>query len=260
MARPRKQTVDYFPHDTDASDRRTLKILQAKYGNDGYAFWFKLLQQLGKSDGLFIRLNTYEDWEFLSAETHQKGTDTIREMLNLLAKLDAIDKELWEQAQIIWSQKFVNGVEDAFDRTVGGVPETPEIGVCVENTVNMYAETPENTTEMPQTKLKEIKRKEKEKKKESPQEGVRDEAAEEIWRKALDELKEKMSAPNFKTWLEKTVGLSYRDGEFVVGVETAFNADYLDKNQRSLVEAAVQNHTSPGVKVKFKVIKASKPP
>ncbi len=39
MARPLKQTVDYFPHDSHASDSKTLFILESKFGNDGYAFY-----------------------------------------------------------------------------------------------------------------------------------------------------------------------------------------------------------------------------
>jgi len=60
MARPRKQTVDYFPHDTDVSSGKTLTILQSKYGNDGYAFWFKLLRMPGVTIAV-IRKNLSED-------------------------------------------------------------------------------------------------------------------------------------------------------------------------------------------------------
>lgn len=45
MARPKKQTVDYFPHFVKGG--RTIFILENKFGNDGYAFWFKLLEILG---------------------------------------------------------------------------------------------------------------------------------------------------------------------------------------------------------------------
>ena len=36
LARPTKQTVDYFPHFVD--DGKTKFILQNLYGNDGYSF------------------------------------------------------------------------------------------------------------------------------------------------------------------------------------------------------------------------------
>ena len=74
MARPRKQTVDYFPHDTNAGHRKTLTVLQNKYGNDGYAFWYQLLELLGRSPGHFYNFSDPSDWEFLVAETHISDT------------------------------------------------------------------------------------------------------------------------------------------------------------------------------------------
>ena len=100
MARPYKLTVDYFPHDTDASEGKTLTIIQAKYGNDGYAFWFKLLQLLGKSNGLYYDFNNPSDLEFLSAKTHQKDTETTKAILETLAVLGAIDGELYKNGYI----------------------------------------------------------------------------------------------------------------------------------------------------------------
>ena len=38
-ARPRKDTFDYFPHDTDAAHDEKIEAMRALYGNDGYAFY-----------------------------------------------------------------------------------------------------------------------------------------------------------------------------------------------------------------------------
>jgi len=126
MARPHKQTVDYFPHDTDASDGKTLTIIQSKFGNDGYAFWFKLLQLLGKTPGHYYDFNNPAAWEFLLAKTSQKDTETMKGILDTLSLLEAIDQELYENG-IIWCQKFVDGIEDAYSRTVEGVPQKPKV-------------------------------------------------------------------------------------------------------------------------------------
>ncbi|GAI66583.1 unnamed protein product [marine sediment metagenome] len=159
MARPHKQTVDYFPHDTDASDGKTLTIIQAKYGNDGYSFWFKLLQLLGKTPGHYYDFNKTADWEFLLAKTHQNDTEKVKAMLDTLAVLDAIDAELYAHG-VIWCQKFVDGVADAYDRTVDGAPKRPDFLVNVKDkrvsvveprvSVNSNAK---KTTEIQQTKL-----------------------------------------------------------------------------------------------------------
>ncbi len=166
MARPHKQTVDYFPHDTDAGEGKTLTIIQSKYGNDGYAFWFKLLQLLGKAPGHFYDFNNPADWEFLLAKTHQNGTEKTKDLLDTLVVLGAIDAELYAHG-IIWCQKFVDRVADAYNRTIEGPPPRPDFLVSVEDKTvsvsrnNVSANTNQkNTTKIPQTKLKETKLKE----------------------------------------------------------------------------------------------------
>ena len=121
MARPKKQTVDYFPHDCITS--RSLGIIQTQHGNDGYAFWFKLLQLLGKTEAHFFDYNNRDDWLFLLAETHvpdEKAT----QILETLASVGSIDKELWKK-KIIWSQHFVDNVADVYMRRKVGLPTRP---------------------------------------------------------------------------------------------------------------------------------------
>jgi len=126
MARPKKQTVDYFPHYADASDRKTLTILQNKYGNDGYAFWFKLLQLLCKAPGHYLYIGNQADWEFLVAKTHISDTDRAEKILDTLAMLDAIDKELYT-LHCIWSDNFVDNLKDVYEKRVTPPPSKPVI-------------------------------------------------------------------------------------------------------------------------------------
>jgi len=57
-----------------------------------------------------------------------------------------------------------------------------------------------------------------------------------IWETALGEIQLQVSKPNYRTWFEKTVGLSYQDHLLVVSVPNTFVAEYLDHSQRSLIE------------------------
>jgi len=82
---------------------------------------------------------------------------------------------------------------------------------------------------------------------------VRARSAQEIWETALGELQLQVSKSNYRTWLEKTVGLTYQGKQFVVGVPNTFAAEYLDKNQRSLIEKTLIGLTQQDVKVKFYV-------
>lgn len=123
MARPLKQTVDYFPHDTAAGNGRTLYIVQSKYGNDGYAFWFKLLELLGRSEGHVYDYNNPADWEYLLAKTNV-SEDTANSILQTLIDLDAIDVEL-AKSKVIWCQHFVDNIADAYSRRQADLPVRP---------------------------------------------------------------------------------------------------------------------------------------
>ena len=123
MGRPRKQTVNYFPHDADASEKKTLYILESKFGNDGYAFWFKLLELLAKNEGHFYDVRNPAAWEFLLAKTHV-SEDIGNQIMALLLELDAIDRELWGE-KIIWVQHFVDGVADAYRNRKTDPPPKP---------------------------------------------------------------------------------------------------------------------------------------
>jgi chromosomal replication initiator protein len=78
-------------------------------------------------------------------------------------------------------------------------------------------------------------------------------SAQEIWETALGELQIQVNKSNFRTWLQNTVGLAYGDGQFVVSVPNTFIAEYLDKNQRSLIEKTIIGLTKHDTKVIFQV-------
>jgi chromosomal replication initiator protein len=74
-----------------------------------------------------------------------------------------------------------------------------------------------------------------------------------VWETALGELELQVSRPNYRTWLEKTTGLSLEGDTFIVGVPNAFVAEYLDKNQRSLIEKTLIGILHREVKAVFSV-------
>ena len=81
-------------------------------------------------------------------------------------------------------------------------------------------------------------------------------SAREIWEATLGELQVQVSKQNYRTWLEKTTGLDYRNGEFVVGVPNAFVAAYLEQNQSSLIQKTLISRTQQVIKVTFQVYDA----
>jgi len=78
-------------------------------------------------------------------------------------------------------------------------------------------------------------------------------SARDIWCAALGELQIQVSKSNYKTWLEKTAGLSYEDNRFVVAVPNTFIAEYLDKNQRSLIEKTLIGLLHQDIELIFRI-------
>jgi len=130
MARGQRKDVDYFPH--ECNHGRKMNIIETRYGNDGYALWFKLLEQLGKANNHYINIADDTNLMFLSSVFRLSEERTLT-ILSDLAKLGGIDKFLFETHKVIYSQKFVDSIQDAYRKRnsscieYGGVLE--ELGV-----------------------------------------------------------------------------------------------------------------------------------
>lgn len=84
MARPLKTGMDYFPHDTDASSDEKVEALRAIYGNDGYAFFFILLERIYRTAGAELSISDAETRQILSrkvAVTEQKFDEMLQTAL-----------------------------------------------------------------------------------------------------------------------------------------------------------------------------------
>ena len=111
MARPKRTTVDYYPHYVKCG--RTIYILESRFGNDGYAFWFKVLEVLGESEGHFYDCSISSNWEYLLAKT-RVNAQTATEIIGVLINLGKIDAELWENNRVIWIENFVNNLTEVY--------------------------------------------------------------------------------------------------------------------------------------------------
>lgn len=140
MARPTKETVDYYPHFVKGG--RTIFILESRYGNDGYAFWFKLLEILGDAEGHYYDCSIPNNWAYLLAKT-RCSEDTAKDIINTLLALGKIDSKLWESKQVIWCQHFVDNVSSVYKMRHAEIPTAPTFsddkpqGVSVSNKENL---------------------------------------------------------------------------------------------------------------------------
>ncbi|WP_139959196.1 Lin1244/Lin1753 domain-containing protein [Flavicella sediminum] len=124
MAREQRHDVDYFPH--DCIHGRKMHIIETKYGNDGYATWFKLLEQLGKANFHYLDISDEMNLMFL-VSVFKVDEKTALSILNDLSKLGAIDKFLYENHKIIYSQKFIESVKDAYRKRKSKILEYSDL-------------------------------------------------------------------------------------------------------------------------------------
>jgi hypothetical protein len=120
--RPRKNKVDHFPHQCKHGD--TIMILQAKFRVEGYSTWFKLLEKLGDTEGHYLDFTDETKFEAFVAYSLITPERCI-EILDLLAKLKAIDSKLWRQNRIVWSDNFLIGIAPIYKYRGQEIPAKP---------------------------------------------------------------------------------------------------------------------------------------
>jgi hypothetical protein len=124
MAREQRKDVDYFPH--ECTHGRKMHIIETKYGNDGYATWFKLLEQLGKANNHYLDISDEMTLMFLTSTFRIDEEKTIA-ILTDLSRLGAIDKLLFEDYKVIYSQKFADSIQDAYRNRKGKIIQYSDI-------------------------------------------------------------------------------------------------------------------------------------
>lgn len=112
MGRPPRNTVDFFPH--FISEGKKMYFIEKKYGNDGYATWFKILEKLADTENHYLNLNEEEEVIYLSAKCNISEA-LLFSIINDLSRIGAFNKTLWEY-KIIWSQKFIDEIQEAYTR------------------------------------------------------------------------------------------------------------------------------------------------
>lgn len=159
MPRNKTDTVEYFPH--IAKSGKTLSILEGKHGNDGYTFWFKLLETLSTSDGHLYDCSNEVDWQYLISRSRLSDVSAT-EIIKLLVILGNIDKNLWENHKIIWCQALVDNFQEVYRKRKRDLPIKPSPPICDRNENNCDRNEDNSTvpaTGITQSKVKESKEK-----------------------------------------------------------------------------------------------------
>ncbi len=102
MARPIKEGADYFSHDVDASADPKLEAMEAVYGNDGYAVYFKLLEKIYRSSEFCIDLRLPNIYIILSKRCNL-AEKRFKDILEFAFDLNLFSREDRDQNQVITS-------------------------------------------------------------------------------------------------------------------------------------------------------------
>lgn len=123
MPKPQKATAEYFPH--YANSGRTMFILESKFGNDGYAAWFKIIEILTSTENHYYDCRNPDNWDFLLAKTRLSGI-IVTEILDLLARLNAINPEFWKH-KVIRSDNLIENLSGLYSRRKVNVIKNDEL-------------------------------------------------------------------------------------------------------------------------------------
>lgn len=102
MARPHKEGMDYFPHDTDASSDERIEALRALYGNDGYAFYFIALERIYRTPEFELDISDAETRQILARKVGVP-IDLFEKMLATAIKWGAFDRTAYETKGVLTS-------------------------------------------------------------------------------------------------------------------------------------------------------------
>ncbi len=121
MPRPRKQTVDWFPH--YVTNGKTKFVLRSRFGMAGIGAWWNILELLCRTPGHAYYCVKSLEWQFLVAEMGLSEVET-EEFIKCLVDLEAIDADLWSK-RVIWCQHLVDEIGDAYKNRNAKLPIKP---------------------------------------------------------------------------------------------------------------------------------------
>jgi len=102
VARPEKTGMDYFPHDTDAVTDEKIDALRMLYGNDGYAFYFIMLERIYRTPEFELDVSDTETRQVLARKIGITEELFDRILLSCI-KRSCFDRESYEYRGVLTS-------------------------------------------------------------------------------------------------------------------------------------------------------------
>lgn len=114
MARKCKVGIEYFSHDVDMAQDKKIKILKAKHGLVGYALFLRLLEELYREEGYYLKID--EDFNILFSDDNNLDYNAYILILNDCIEKGLFDKDKFEEHSILTSKRIQENYIAATDR------------------------------------------------------------------------------------------------------------------------------------------------
>lgn len=161
MARPKKEGLEYFPHDVFASSDEKIEPLLMIYGANGYAFFFLHLEYIYRHANLSFDVSDAETRQILCQKLHI-NLEEYEQILKTALKRGCFDKDHYEKTGCLTSngiKKRAKVVTDKRDK----MRQVYESKKEKETVIISDAETRNKPDKGKERKVKESKGKNKEK-------------------------------------------------------------------------------------------------
>ena len=172
MARPTKLGLDYFPHDTHTDEDTALQLLEAEFGLDGYAVYFKLLESIYAQG--YAKQWGEDECLLFAKKMGAVNVPKLSEIIKGCIRRSLFDEGVYNLFQILTSKsiqlrwleakrKDVSAIDPKvclIEQTAKGVSsprkndKNEEKGVFAAKTPVNAAKTPVNAETTPQSKVK----------------------------------------------------------------------------------------------------------
>ena len=146
MARPRKEGLDYFPHDVTLSTDKKIEALRILHGNDGYAFYCIILENIYQEPSFELDVSDAETIQILAKKV-EVTPEKFNEMLKTSIKHGCFDQERFLKDGVLTS----NGIKK---RAEVVVKKRAAMRNAHSKKVSEMVSDAETTADMPQSKVK----------------------------------------------------------------------------------------------------------
>ncbi len=103
MARPQKQGMEYFPHDTDASKDDRIEALESQAGLEGYAIYFKLLERIYRTENAELDLSGTKN---IIARSLHCRLEKLEKVLLICTEVGLFSKEVYISSNLLTSDSI----------------------------------------------------------------------------------------------------------------------------------------------------------